>query len=62
MVLCETGDTPCYLAYIQRTRVDLFGGLLGGIKRSIARQRIESQAPALIGALRDRLQTAAPTW
>ena len=60
MVLCDTGDAPCYLAYIHRARVDLFGGLLGAIKRSIARQRIGSQAPALIRALRDRLQTAAP--
>lgn len=59
-VLCETADGPCYLAYINRTRVDLFGGLLGGIKRSIVRQRMESHGPELIRAFRNRLQTAAP--
>ena len=61
LVLCEPSGGACYLAYINRTHTDLFGGLFGGIRRSIARQRIESQGPALIRALRDRLQSAPPS-
>lgn len=60
MVVCEPDGPPCYLAYVNRAQTDLFGGLFGGIRRSVARQRLESQAPKLISALRDRLQTAPP--
>jgi hypothetical protein len=61
LVLCEPDDGACYLAYINRTHTDLFGGLFGGVRRGIARQRIESQGPAVIRALRDRLQSAPPS-
>jgi hypothetical protein len=60
MVLCEPDGAPCYLAYVNRTHTDVFGGLFGGLRRSIARQRLETQAPRLIAALRDRLQTPPP--
>jgi hypothetical protein len=60
MVLCEPDGAACYLAYVNRSHADLFGGLLGGLKRSIARQRIESQTPALLRTLRDRLHSAPP--
>lgn len=62
LVLCEPDGSGCYLAYINRTQTDLFDGLFGGIRRGIARQRIESQGPAVIRALRDRLQSTPPSF
>jgi hypothetical protein len=60
MVLCERDAAPCYLAYVNRTHADVFGGLFGGFKRAVARRRIESQAPGLMRALRDRVQGGVP--
>lgn len=60
-VVCAAAGSPCYLAYVNRTQTDLFGGLFGGIRRSVARRRVETQGPRLIAALRDRLQTSPPS-
>lgn len=59
-VVCGPAGSPCYLAYVNRTHTDLFGGVFGGIRRSLARRRVESQGPKLIAALRDRLQSPPP--
>lgn len=59
-VVCESPGAPCYLVYVNRTQVDFFGGILGGVKRAVAGQRVESQTPDIVRGLRDRLQTQPP--
>lgn len=48
-----------YLIYMNRTAVDLFGGLLGPIKRAMLESRLRSQVPEVIGKLRLRLERGA---
>jgi hypothetical protein len=50
----------CYLAYLNRTRVDLLGGLFGGLKRAVIEDRIESDGPALMRDVRRRLESGMP--
>lgn len=45
-----------YLVYLNRTTVDLLGGLLGGLKRAALESRLAAEAPELISALRSRLE------
>jgi hypothetical protein len=47
---------PRYLAYLNRSRVDMLGGFLGWIKRSIVEERLESETEKIFKALRDRLR------
>lgn len=44
------------LIYTNRTRVDMFGGLLGGVKRTLVRSRAKSGAERMMGTLRTKLQ------
>ena len=45
-----------YLMYLNRTTVDLLGGLFGGLKRSILESRVADEMPEIIAGLRDRLE------
>ena len=45
-----------YLVYLNRTTVDVLGGMFGGIKRSMLESRLAAELPELIGRLRDRLE------
>ena len=45
------------LIYVNRTRVDALGGVLGGLKRPIVRSRAKSGAERMIENLRTKLQT-----
>jgi len=47
---------PRYLVYLNRSRVDMLGGFLGWIKRSIVEERLESETEKIFQALRDRLR------
>jgi hypothetical protein len=46
-----------YLAYLNRSRVDMLGGFVGWIKRSIVEERLESETEKIFQALRDRLRS-----
>jgi hypothetical protein len=59
-VLCDERLSTCYLAYLNRTRVDLLGGLFGGFKRAVIEDRIESDAPKLLREVIRRLESGAP--
>ncbi len=48
---------PRYLVYLNRSRVDMLGGFLGWIKRSIVEERLESETEKIFQALRDRLRS-----
>ncbi len=45
-----------YLMSLNRTTVDLLGGLLGGLKRSVLESRVADEMPEIIAGLRDRLE------
>jgi hypothetical protein len=52
--------TQQYLVYLNRSRSDVFNGLVGGfIRRTIAR-RLRAEAPQALQALRQRLESAPP--
>jgi hypothetical protein len=59
-VVCDGVGAPCYLAYLNRTQVDVLGGLFGVFKRSLIEGRIESETPALLRAVRQRLEGGSP--
>ena len=50
----ESGER--YLVYLNRSTVDLLGGLFGGVKRSMLEPRLAEGVPELIARLRDRLE------
>ena len=45
-----------YLVYLNRSSVDLLGGFLSGIRRSIIESRLRGQVPDIIQRLRGRLE------
>jgi hypothetical protein len=60
MVLRDgTNGTP-YLAYVNRSQVDLLRGFFGRFVRSALENRIEDQAPAIVRGLRARLESGEP--
>ena len=44
------------LVYLNRTPVDMFGGLLGSVKRTLVRSRAKSGAERMVAGLRTRLE------
>jgi hypothetical protein len=54
----ETGRS--YLVYINRSTLDLFRGLFGGLARSVFEGRLERQAPLVVRGLRMRLESGSP--
>jgi hypothetical protein len=49
---------PRYLAYLNRSRVDMLGGgVFGWVKRTIVEQRLEDETEKIFLALRDRLRS-----
>lgn len=49
-----------YLVYLNRTGVDLLGGLFGPIKRAALESRLKRELPDIIHKLRARLERTAP--
>lgn len=45
-----------YLMYLNRTTVDLLGGLFGGIKRAMLESHVADEMPEIIATLRQRLE------
>ena len=56
-VVCDGTGLSCYLAYLNRTRVDLLGGLFGAFKRAIIEGRIKSDGPALMRGITRRIES-----
>jgi hypothetical protein len=59
-VVCGESGTSCYLAYLNHTRVDLLGGIFGGIKRAVIEGRIESDGPQLMRGVTRKLEGGPP--
>jgi hypothetical protein len=59
MVFSGGGD-QAYLAYLNRSAVDVLGGMMGPLARSVLERRMARQAPLIISGLRTRLEAGAP--
>jgi len=60
MLLGEEDGGPGYLAYLNRSRVDLLGGLFGRLVRRIMEGRLRSEAGEAVEALRRRIEAGDP--
>jgi hypothetical protein len=49
-----------YLVYMNRSQVDLLGGLFGGLKRKLIEGRVASDSAAVMRLARSRLETGTP--
>ena len=56
-VVCDDASPSCYLTYVNRTRVDLLGGLFGVFKRAVIEDRVESEGPVLMRDVARRLES-----
>jgi hypothetical protein len=61
MVLRGAADEAHYLVYLNRSQLDLLGGMFGFLKRSVLEGRIRRDTPQILRALRDRLESGEPT-
>jgi hypothetical protein len=52
--------SPNYLAYVNRSEVDVVGGLFGGLVRIFMERRIKKEASSVLLGLRQRLETGDP--
>jgi hypothetical protein len=59
-IITDAASGAQYLLYVNRTAVDLLGGLLGPIKRAILESQLRGQVPEIITKLRTRLERVAP--
>jgi len=53
-------DNTRYLVYLNRSRLDTLGGLLGGLKRSLIEGRLASEVKQATATTRRRLESAGP--
>ena len=49
-----------YLVYAHRSDVDVLGGVWGGVVRRMIERRVKDEAPGILTALRDRLESGDP--
>lgn len=61
MVLRDGTNGTAYLAYVNRSQVDLLKGFFGGFLRGVIEDRIERQAPLIVRGLRARLESGEPS-
>jgi hypothetical protein len=59
MVLGSAGG-PSYFGYLNRTELDVLGGLFGGMARIAIERRMARQVPTLVRELRARLESGPP--
>ena len=57
----DPAGTGNYLVYVNRTGVDLLGGLFGSIRRAVLESRLKRDVPNIVGKLRSRLERDATT-
>jgi hypothetical protein len=53
-------DSGRYLAYLNRSQIDVLGGLFGGFVRMGIDRRLRAQAPGILRDLRARLESGEP--
>jgi hypothetical protein len=60
MVLRDATSGTSYLAYINRSQVDMLRGSFGAFVRGVLEDRVEHQAPLIVRGLRARLESGNP--
>jgi len=60
MVLRDATHGTPYLAYINRSQVDMLRGFFGAFVRGVLEDRVEQQAPLILRGLRARLESGNP--
>jgi hypothetical protein len=60
MVLRDPANGTPYLAYINRSQVDMLRGFFGAFVRRVLEDRVERQVPLIIRGLRTRLESGNP--
>jgi hypothetical protein len=60
MVVRDAINGAPYLAYVNRSQVDLLRGFFGGVVRGVLEDRVERQAPPIMRGLRARLESGHP--
>lgn len=61
VVLRGSPDGPNYLAYVNRSDLDILGGVFSGLKRAIIERRVRRDAPRILEGVRKRLESAPPS-
>ena len=49
-----------YLAYLNRSHLDVLGGPFGFLTRSIFERRVAGETPRILAGLRDRIEGSEP--
>lgn len=60
-VTAIAGRQPSYLLYLNRSRVDVLNGFLGGLVRRIVEGRLRDEAAQVVDGLRRRLEAGEPS-
>ncbi len=60
MVLKGAAGSPSYFGYLNRTELDVLGGLFGSVARIAIERRMTRQVPVLVRELRARLESGPP--
>jgi hypothetical protein len=61
MVLRDATTGRSYLAYVNRSQVDVLRGFFGAFVRRVLENRVERQAPLIARGLRTRLESGGPS-
>jgi hypothetical protein len=59
-ILRGSPGSPNYLAYVNRSDVDMAGGVLGGLVRVFMERRLKKEAATVLLGLRQRLESGDP--
>jgi hypothetical protein len=60
MIVRDEATGVSYLAYVNRSQVDLLRGWFGGLVRAVLEDRLAHHAPQIVRGLRARLESGAP--
>jgi hypothetical protein len=60
MILRDASNGAPYLAYVNRSQVDMLSGFFRGFVRAVLKSRVERQAPLIVRGLRARLESGSP--
>jgi hypothetical protein len=58
--LTPDGRGRTYLTYVNRSTLDVLGGMFGGLKRSVLERRLAGESLKTFGVLRSRLESGPP--
>jgi hypothetical protein len=59
-ILGGTDGAPRYLAYLNRSRVDVLNGMFGGLVRRLIERRLREESAQVVDTLRRRLEAGEP--